>query len=138
MSPQWYKENPKRLMIEVRAVKERYPQFELLKLEDGNLSWRGWLQTSRMADTFGKLYNVLIVYPSSFPSQPPSSYVAEISGKESTPHQFPDGKLCLFDPDDPKQWTPKSTAVVIITWTAAWLHAYEAWKKTGSWPGRAL
>jgi ubiquitin-protein ligase len=91
-----------------------------------------------MDDTSGKRYEVIIVYPPSFPSEPPSSYVTGISGVENTPHQFPDGELCLFDPDDPKQWTSSSTAAVIITWTAVWLHAYEVWKKTGSWPGRAL
>lgn len=134
---QWYERDHKRVMMEVRSVKERYPQFELRRLGDGSLSWHGYLQTSSMADTLGKRYQVLIVYPPSFPSQPPSSYVTGISGEESTPHQFSDGRLCLFYPDDPKQWTSSSTAVVVITWTAGWLHAYEVWKKTGSWPGRA-
>ncbi|MEM2145576.1 MAG: hypothetical protein QW279_09460 [Candidatus Jordarchaeaceae archaeon] len=135
---QWYEKDPQRLNLEILVVKERYPQFQLRRLSDGRLSWYGCLQTARMADTYGKRYNVLIVYPPSFPSEPPLSYVEGISGKESTPHQFGDGSLCLFYPDDPKQWSPKSTAVVVITWTAGWLHAYEVWRKTGVWPGRSL
>jgi len=133
---QWYEKNPERLDLEILAVKKHYPQFRLRRLSYGSLSWHGYLQTASMADTYGKGYDVLIVYPSSFPSEPPLSYVSGISGKEITPHQFKDGSLCLFYPGDPKQWSPKSTAVVVITWTAGWLHAYEVWKKTGSWPGR--
>jgi ubiquitin-protein ligase len=135
---QWYESKRRRLDCEVRAVKEHYPQFKLEKLNNGNLAWSGYLQTKKCEDTYGRRYNVLIVYPPSFPSEPPSSYVGGISGKEGTPHQFSDGKLCLFDPDDPNQWSPTCTAVVVITWTSAWLHAYEVWKKTGHWPGRSV
>ena len=136
---QWYERDKKRLKIEITAVKDRYPQFELIKLRDGRLAWRGWLRTRRAADTYGRRYGVLVVYPSNYPVDAPRVYVEGISGIESTPHMFSDGSLCLFYPNDPRQWNPQqSTAVVAISWTAAWLHAYEVWKRTGRWPGRSL
>jgi len=125
----WWERNPGRLVLELKIMRDRYPQFEL-KNVDGRLVWHGFLRSNR-----GNYYEIAVVYPDNFPYEAPKAYILEpkISGAK---HMFSDGSLCLFAPFD-RTWEEKTTAATIVTWVATWIFAYEMWKETGEWPGRS-
>ena len=123
-------------------MREKFPHFELRKAEKPFLK-RGWL----VADTgalfwIGSLkthtevsYLVATAYPTDYPFGEIKAYVLD-PYIPATEHRFQDGHLCLYDHEGKGGAFEgsKSTAITIVAWTAAWLHAYEIWCKTGKWP----
>jgi len=127
----WYSEEPDRLAIEKEAIEERFPQFQLRKYSTGDLFWFGNITTRN-----GNDYTIEVRYPESYPYKPPKVFPVDPEISEAK-HMYKDGSLCLFYPDD-QSFTPNNTAATVIAWAAAWLHAYEVWKKAGRWPGDAV
>lgn len=68
---QWYENNPTLLEAEKAAMKIRFPNFILGKLDDGRLYWEGELVPGFYARKFKqkKSYYVLAVYQSNHPNQ---------------------------------------------------------------------
>lgn len=126
---QWYRTTPKRFQHEQRIMKKYYPQMQLFNDSEGNMGWQGKLTTWRE-----NTYEVMIVYPPTFPYKPPKAYPVNPKIKQSR-HIYEDGHLCLFTADD-RIWEIKTTASTLVSWVAKWLHCYEVWLDTGQWPGK--
>jgi hypothetical protein len=140
---QWYEQNANRRRledIELVIMRKRFPQFRLFRGEGklpfappGALYWAGVLTTN-----FGTSYQAAITYPPNFPYGQIKSYIPELL-RSKTPHKYHDGHLCLYSNDHggPGQGIGKeTTAAAIVGWTAAWLNAWEVYKRSGAWPGR--
>jgi len=114
----WFRSNPRRLVDEKEAMRNRFPDFQLHQLPAG-MTWVGWLRPRNVSTS----YKISIVYPDDFPSHAPK--VFPIEPTVSAPkHQYGDGSLCLMYPGD-GSWRTNTTAVQIVTMAAAWLFCYE-------------
>lgn len=123
---QWYEKHPERLQSEAMAVKERFPGFNFRRLRQGDLTLVGRFRT-----VSGAIYQVVLVYPPNYPLTSPKVYpIPRLSG----PHQFQDGSMCLFRPDD-RFWQSNSTAVTVLAGAALWLSVREHWLSKGTWLG---
>ncbi|MCY3791669.1 MAG: hypothetical protein OXH63_23080 [Gemmatimonadetes bacterium] len=117
------------LIREVRLLKDHYPHGKAT-LKAGVLRWTGELQPSEVS----RQYQVGLryappYYPRVFVRRP--KLVHDADG--NLPHIYPDGSLCLHEPD---QWTPGDPiAKTILPWTSEWLLHYELWRATGEWCG---
>lgn len=125
---QWYERKPGRLKKERAVLARKFPHFKLFKSSNGNFKLKGVLKTRR-----GNEYLIEVITPKNYPNQPPQAYVVKPNIRRAK-HQFKNGSLCLFYSQD-GCWTPNSTLVTIIARAAGWLHAYETWNLTGTWPG---
>lgn len=117
------------LIREVRLLKDHYPHGKAT-LKAGVLRWTGELQPSEVS----RQYHVDLRYtppycPRVFVRRP--KLVSDATG--NLPHIYPDGSLCLHEPD---QWTPGNPiAKTILPWISEWLLHYELWRATGEWCG---
>lgn len=134
-SKPWYTNDPARLVLEQRVMKERFPQFELRR--DGNqLVWFGTLESNS-----NQPYEMALYYPDNFPAEPPKIFpitpaltVWKDEQNHVLKHQFNDGSLCLFHPRD-RTWQSNTTAATLLAITSLWLFAYESYVETGQWIG---
>jgi hypothetical protein len=133
--PPWYERDRARLLLEVRVMQTRFPNFTLKQDEDQHLMWVGTLTPT---DTS---YQIALVYPDSFPDEAPKVFPVEpeIMVFQDPKigllqHQFSDRSLCLFHPND-RFFETNTTAVTFIAKAATWLAAYEMWRENGVWPG---
>ncbi|MGH3033966.1 MAG: hypothetical protein ACRDON_05335 [Gaiellaceae bacterium] len=124
-----------RLGVETEAM-ERFPGFRCC-YRDGHLVWVGELRSSlcpRMR------YLVTVTYPSWFPDEAPAVEIVSPEFEEGTPHLLERNRPCLYQSSHGARngYDPaRTTASTLVAWTALWIHAYETWQATGSWPGRA-
>lgn len=131
----WYERNPARLVQEQKAMERRFPGFKLHR--DGTkLVWVGILTTNR-----NERYELAVEYPDNFPDQEPKVFPIEPTiaiwrDDNMLQHQYNDGSLCLFHPND-RFWEANTTAATVVATAAAWLFAYEEWLESGkqAWPG---
>jgi len=52
-------------------------------------------------------------------------------------HRYSDGHLCLYSNDHGGKgqgFGPSMSVTSYVAWSAGWLHAYEIYKMTGTWP----
>lgn len=139
----WYEneKNHYRLhKIETIIMKRKFPQFALYKSKEkkeyvriDDIYWGGKLTTN-----FGNTYSVAIVYPQNFPYGEIRAFIPQLF-KTPTPHKYTDGHLCLYSNDHGgggEGIGRETTAATIVGWTAAWLNAWEVYKRTQKWPGR--
>lgn len=124
---QWHTVKPQLLRKEQQAMQRLYPNMEMETTEAGDIIWQGTLTTWTQNN-----YEVQLRYPMSFPFVPPRVYVISPKIAKSR-HIYEDGHLCLFHPDD-KAWQTRATAATMLSWVSLWLHCYEVWQETGSWP----
>lgn len=123
---QWYEKRPERLQAEAMAVQTRFPGFTFRCLRHGDLTLVGKMRT-----VSGASYQVVLIYPPDYPLTSPKVYpIPRLSG----PHQFQDGSMCLFRPDD-RFWQSNSTAVTVLAAAALWLSVREHWLRKGTWLG---
>jgi hypothetical protein len=146
-APLWYetREGRARVLVEKRAMSTRFPEFQLVRINSASLTqkdllgWQGPLTTPR-----GNQYIVHVIYPPAFPNEPPRVYPfrprIELVDKDGVRlvHQYRDGRMCLFDPND-RTFTTDATAATLTAVAAAWLFCYEHWLATDGreWPGKA-
>lgn len=122
-------------------MSRKFPQFKLFR-GDGSRSftpsgctyWGGKLTTN-----FDSSYSVAVVYPPNYPAAGEiRAYVAELAKHDDyIPHMYTDGHLCLYSNDHGgggEGVGSETTAVTVVAWAAAWLNAYEVYKRSGSWP----
>ncbi len=124
-----------RLEVEDLAMRERFPGFELELLEETCIAWTGSLQSALPG---GECYVVYVVYGVVFPDLPPNVVIVEPQLVEGTPHLLRGQEPCLYNhAGRARGYDPASTtAATLVAWTALWIHAYEAWRRTERWPGR--
>ncbi len=117
------------LIREARLLKDHYPHGKAT-LKAGVLRWTGELQPSEVSRQY--LVDLRYApphYPRVFVRRPKLVHDAD----DNLPHIYPDGSLCLHEPD---QWTPGDRiAKTILPWTSEWLLHYEIWRATGEWCG---
>jgi hypothetical protein len=122
-----------RLAAEREAMK-RFPGFSLYLADDNNLTWAGVLRS-----TFNrrKRYLVKVSYPDRFPHQAPAVSIEKPALRENTPHLLFHTNPCLYRGESSRSgYDPaRTTAATLVAWTALWIHAYEVWMATGTWPG---
>ena len=123
-----------RLAAESEAMK-RFPGFSLRLPEGAALTWAGILRSSFNRR---KRYLVTVTYPNRFPHEAPVVTIEKPALHQKTPHLLSGQHPCLYrglhgprNGYDPA----RTTAATLVAWTALWIHAYETWKATGSWPG---
>ncbi len=117
------------LVREARLLNDHYPQGKAT-LKAGVLRWTGELQPSEVSRQYlVDLRYAPPYYPRVFVRRP--KLVFDADGK--LPHIYPDGSLCLHEPD---QWSPGDPiAETVLPWTSEWLLHYEFWRATGEWCG---
>jgi hypothetical protein len=124
---QWYRVRASLLRREQQAMRRFYPDLQLQTADNGDLFWQGAVSTWT-----GNAYEIQLRYPAAFPHRPPKAYVVNPKIEQSR-HIYPDGHLCLFHRDD-KTWEMNTTCATVMSWISLWLHCYEVWLETGSWP----
>ncbi|HPG57895.1 MAG TPA: hypothetical protein PKW98_08750 [Candidatus Wallbacteria bacterium] len=138
------KEFISRIQADVEALAVKFPQFKLYRAEREIVS-SGWRVAGsgefyflgKLKTRGSNLYTVALCVPRDYPFGELRAFVIDpyIS---STEHRFNDGHLCLYGGHGggvgQKYESGRTGPVAVIAWTAAWLHAYESWKKTGVWP----
>lgn len=131
-----------RLALETREMKKSFPQFRFHRCKKkmnfhrwkvatpDELFWRGKVKTHS-----GNEYTIVVVYPKDYPFGEIRAYV-ESPYIPATDHRFQDGRLCLYGHEGKGEGYEKgkTSAVTVVAWVAAWLHAYEIWSLTGQWP----
>lgn len=132
----------KQLALESRSMKAKFPRFEL-KRADSDLARHGWtiaragqkFWTGSLRTHSGCKYLIAAVYPSDYPFGEIYAYILE-PFLPATDHRFEDGHLCLYGHEGKGEGfeSGKTTALTVVAWTSAWLHAYEIWRITGTWP----
>lgn len=130
----------RKLPVEAEQMRRTFSQFRLFEGHGeypytpvGSLFWGGRLKTN-----FDTEYSVAVVYPANYPYGQIRAFVRELQGV-STPHRYIDGHLCLYSNDHGGGGEGiglETTAATIVGWAAAWLNAWEVFKRTGNWPGR--
>jgi hypothetical protein len=122
-----------RLEVEEQAMRERFPGFQAVLLDETYIAWVGRLQSALAG---GGSYLVYVVYDG-FPYLAPRAIIAAPRFVESTPHLLRGQEPCLFRGGGARGYDAASTtAATLVAWTALWIHAYETWRQTGCWPGR--
>ncbi|NLV08340.1 hypothetical protein GOC74_00045 [Halomicrobium mukohataei] len=125
----WYEQDPERLRIEKKVMKERFPQFSI-KIHGEELFWEGTLRSNS-----NNRYEVAIFYPNDYPYSAPEPYITDPDITQyNPPHIYANGQLCVFEQTD-GTWERKSTAATMVTLIAPWIGAFEHWQETGYWPG---
>lgn len=138
------KEFVSRIQCDLQALAARFPQFKLYRANRDVASGKWKIAASGEYYFLGNLktlgsniYTVAIAIPRNYPFGEVKAFVIDpcISVTE---HRFNDGHLCLYGghggESGQKYESGRTGPVTVIAWTAAWLHAYECWKKTGKWP----
>ena len=123
-----------RLAVETEAMK-RFPEFRLCE-QHGHLTWIGELRSGLRPAT---RYVVTVTYSPWFPDEAPSVAILSPELAEGTPHLLERNRPCLFRSSEGTRngYDPaRTTAATLVAWTALWIHAYETWLETGSWPGK--
>lgn len=157
-------EATERLGVEIAAWKAQFPSGGVIEVEPTDWDSRFWVKieqfdrgfdddqlylimTVRFAERSvrGKpqwennTYELKIIYPEDFPSEAPEAFVLTKGiSRITTPHIYPNGELCLFKPQDGRNfgWNPsENTGASIGLWAIQWIRAYRHFKKTDVWPG---
>lgn len=125
-----------RLAAEVESMR-RFPGFRKRRTDEGPLGWLGWIESSVEN---GDRYLARVLYPGRFPDEPPLVFIDEPALDPAAPHLLSGGRPCLYLPSQgPRNgYDPaRTTAATLVAWTVLWVNAYEIWRATGNWPGRA-
>lgn len=125
-----------RLSVEVEAMR-RFDDFEISLDGHGLLTWQGWLESTFDARS---RYLVRVTYPYAFPDAAPDVAIEDPPLASGTPHLVLGNRPCLYRSVDGPRYgydPARTTAATLVAWTALWIHAYETWRVTGSWPGRS-
>ena len=131
-----------RLKREFAVMQRKFPGFMLYKSQGrsykfapcGRIYWEGKLTTN-----FGTTYTVVVLYPANYPHGQLQAFVPELIDEDNVMHMYRDGHLCLYSNDHGGLGEGiglETSASTIVAWCAAWLNAYEVFRRTGKWPGR--
>ena len=112
-----------RLLAEAVLMRERFPGFRLIEASDGSLRWIGALNPTPDSE-----FIVSLTYPADYPYREPKLRVERPSLVAGAPHVYNDGSLCIHR----RGWdASRGTAVSEVPLIAAWLVAYQAWRRHG-------
>jgi hypothetical protein len=127
----WWDEHPELLAAEKLSMGAAFPGFSLVEL-DGNIGWRGKINTGRGRYEITILHRPGRGLPRVVPSSPGLFCRREGRRLVKSPHLFLTGNLCVARAQD---WDPaREDATTVVAWTAHWLAAFSEWRVTGRWP----
>ena len=116
-------------LIQVNAMRAKYPQFKAKHDKNGDIIFTGELQVKPELP----VYTVKIIYRG---DRNPRIYILNPVPVEGAPHIYPDTEsLCLYHPKNFRWHGSKLIADDIMGWTAGWIYFYEYWLQTGDWIG---
>lgn len=135
----WY-EDKDLLEAEKYAMRKYFPQFKLEKLNDGRLSWIGYLENITGE---GSKWYIQIIYDNDHPNNirfggsikvyPILPKLEDLKEKlqESIPHVLSDSEgnlyLCTASSTDFKKGKVNTTAASALGWAFKWIAAFELW-----------
>ena len=108
-------------------MKIKFPNFKFYK--NGHLSF-GWIGNLKPTESSAE-YTVKIQYD----HRHPRVYICNPEMLKNAPHQYNDGRLCLYYPKDQSYNNMSIIADTILPWTVLWLYYYEVWIQEGVWWG---
>lgn len=120
----WYEAKPKRLTLEITAIKQVYPSAKAI-IEKGRLIVFLNVQGEKT------VYLLKVVYPIDFPYDEPKAYVFKPRIKDA-PHRWRDGSLCFEGDAEP----PNLSGRIVLDWSVNWLKVFENWLDGKDWPDR--
>ena len=125
----WFLSDPKRLLDEEKSIKELQDSVEWLQNGDWSFHDGKKLVYSAEICCHNKSYPINMIYPSSYPSCPPSVYPKDKDKYWST-HQYGiGGELCLeWGPDT---WLPEITGVEVLKSVFKLLNLEETQEESG-------
>ena len=121
-----------RFAAEAEAMR-RFPGFRAVLSERELLSWAGWLRSGL---PLGRRYRVRVTYTACFPDEPPIVSIEKPELPLEVPHLLSGQHPCLYRGGGHEGYDPaRTTAATLVAWTALWIHAFETWQASGTWPG---
>ncbi len=120
----WFKNNPQRFEVEKKLLVRFHPGVKII-IKDGQMSVLKELVTSK------DIYLIEAKYSDRHPYSPMKVFIREPYLKNTPPHQYGEGRLCLHDENDVG---PETTAKLYLDWAEQWIHIYERWLEGKPWP----
>ena len=120
-----------RIRQEIIDAKRQFEYIESHLDSQGNPYVLAALQT-----TANHVYTLSVVFPDTYPYAMPSVCVRKPVLKTSVTHMFSNGNICY---QHPSVWNPgRHDLTHVIARAVKWLHKYEVWLQTNSWPGKEI
>jgi ubiquitin-protein ligase len=117
-----------RIRREIDHAQREFSFVESHPTSDGRVYVLCALQTTQ-----ARLYTLQIEFPDSYPYVAPWVAIRRPTISSSTPHRYPDGRICFMLP---KLWNPgQHNLTFVIMRCAKWLAKYEVWSSGLGWPG---
>lgn len=127
------------LVHQAGTLKSYFPNSEIKRKGDKELTWVGTVTPSPLSATYIlKLHYKYKEGAEVFVIEPEPLQFAK--GKTALPHVYstPEQQLCLYYPLE-KEWdTGMYYVKTLIPWACEWLVHYECWVATGTWHGGGI
>lgn len=136
----WYERDPELLQGEIQAMRRYFPQFQLEKLSNGQLTWFGRIRPHQVRQ--GAVWVLQVIYANDHPNNNTYGGSIKVYSIEpdldaisrqlnGIPHTLRDSKgniyLCTARPEDVQTGRVVTTAASAISWAVKWIHAFELW-----------
>ncbi|MFE2861644.1 hypothetical protein [Sphingobacterium multivorum] len=116
-------------VVQIMAMKSRYPQFKVRREKNGDISFIGQLQVKPELP----VYTIDVIYRG---DNTPMIHILNPTPVKGAPHIYSDTQsLCLYHSSNFKWTGSKLIANEIMGWTAGWIYFYEYWLQNGEWIG---
>lgn len=119
--------------VQIFTMRARFPTLRLV--DRGRLVWRGEI----LPIEGGRPFTIEVNrrwhghdWPGVRVVAPP---LVNMPGLTVPPHSYPDGRLCLYHPDEYWWSGDQLLANTIVPWACEWCFYYEVWRETGRWAG---
>ena len=121
-------EDKRRLVAEVRAMREKYGERAVLRHRKTRLYWEYTVVES------GRRFPIEVRYPKHYPAEPPRIY--SVLPLPPSPHQLMDNELCWMNRYAAiAEWNPaRDTAVLCIHAAHRWFACLLVYLTLGDWP----
>jgi len=136
----WYENEPDLYNDEIKVMNHFFPKFELGKLNDNRLFWKGFIETDLRKDGY---WYLMLIYDHNHPHnnnfggsikvysiEPDLDKLTEDIG--SIPHILYDENnsiyLCTARMEDVEAGNIVTSAAVSLSWAAKWINAFELWR----------
>lgn len=126
------------LIHQAGALRSYFPDSEIIRKGDDELTWIGFLTPTPLSDT----YKIKLHYKR---NEGVKIYVIDrklelAEGKTVLPHVYstPKQQLCLYYPKNNEWNTGMYYVQTLLPWASEWLFHYENWVSSGEWYGGGI
>lgn len=126
------------LIHQAGALRSYFPDSQIIRNGDDELTWIGFLTPTPLSDT----YKMKLHYKR---NEGVNVYVIErklelAEGKTVLPHVYstPKQQLCLYYPKNNEWNTGMYYVHTLLPWASEWLFHYENWVSSGEWHGGGI